>query len=187
VVATAGAEPYVEGGYSAVVLLDAKVALSRQNLRAQEEAVRIWSNAIAKASSKSPCVLVGVSGELSQLFCLWNHDKIAANEYRSRQELMLPPAVRLGSITAEIGLLAELSNVLSQQDDVVRIGPAPVEGPSGDALWRLIFKYPYAVGVDLAKTLKAEVSRISSGQTRTASSGRSARAITVKMNDPEVI
>jgi hypothetical protein len=77
--------------------------------------------------------------------------------------------------------------VLSQQDDVVRIGPAPVEGPSGDALWRLIFKYPYAVGVDLAKTLKAEVSRISSGQTRTASSGRSARAITVKMNDPEVI
>jgi primosomal protein N' (replication factor Y) len=187
VVATAGAEPYVEGGYSAVVILDAKVSLSRQNLRAQEEAVRVWSNAVAKASLKAPSVLVGVSGELSQLFCLWNHEKIAENEYRSRQELKLPPAVRLGSITAEIDLLTELSNVLSTQDGVVSIGPAPLEGSSKSALWRLIFKYPYAVGVDLAKTLKVEVARIGLGKSRTASSGRSARAITLKMNDPEVI
>jgi primosomal protein N' (replication factor Y) (superfamily II helicase) len=187
VVATAGAEPYVEGGYSAVVLLDAKIALSRQNLRSQEEAVRIWSNAVAKASFKAPCVLVGVSGELSQLFCLWNHEKIAENEYQSRQELKLPPAVRLGSITAELELLTELSDVLSHQDGVIRIGPAPLEGSSKEVLWRLIFKYPYSIGVELAKTLKVEVARVSAGRSRTVSSGRSARAITVKMNDPEVI
>jgi hypothetical protein len=54
-------------------------------------------------------------------------------------------------------------------------------------LWRLIFKYPYSIGVDLAKILKAEVARLGAGKTRTASSGRSARAITVRMNDPEVI
>jgi primosomal protein N' (replication factor Y) len=187
VVATAGAEPYVEGGYSAVVLLDAKIALSRQNLRAQEEAVRVWSNAVAKASVKAQCVLVGVSGELSQLFCLWNHAKIAENEYRSRQELKLPPALRLGSITAELDLLTQVSDVLSNQDGVIRIGPAPLEGASKDALWRLIFKYPYAIGVDLAKTLKVEVARVGAGKSRTANSGRSARAITLKMNDPEVI
>ena len=186
-VATAGAEPYVDGGYSAVVLLDAKVALSRQNLRSQEEAVRVWSNAVAKASLKAPCVLVGVSGELSQLFCLWNHEKIAENEYQSRQELKLPPAVRLGSITAEFELLTELSDVLSHQEGVIRIGPAPLEGSSKQVLWRLIFKYPYSIGVDLAKILKAEVARVSAGKSRTASSGRSTRAITVKMNDPEVI
>ena len=187
VVATAGAEPYVEGGYSAVVLLDAKVALSRQNLRAQEEAVRVWSNAVAKASLKASCVLVGVSGELSQLFCLWNHERIAEIEYRSRQELMLPPAVRLGSITAELELLTELSDVLGNREQVIRIGPAPLEAASKDSQWRLIFKYPYSIGVDLAKTIKVEVARISAGKSRTASSGRSARAITVKMNDPEVI
>ena len=187
VVATAGAEPYVEGGYSAVVLLDAKIALSRQNLRSQEEAVRVWSNAIAKASLKAPCVLVGVSGELSQLFCRWNHEKIAEHEYQSRQELKLPPAVRLGSITAEFELLTELSDVLGHQEGVVRIGPAPLEGSPKEVLWRLIFKYPYSIGIDLAKILKAEVARVSAGKSRTASSGRSARAITVKMNDPEVI
>jgi len=187
VVATAGAEPYVEGGYSAVVLLDARVALSRQNLRAQEEAVRVWSNAVAKASSKAQCVLVGVSGELSQLFCLWNQDKIAEIEYQSRKQLLLPPALRLGTITAEVELLNELSDLLSHQNGVIRIGPAPLELSTSNSLWRLIFKYPYSLGVDLAKTLKAEVARVGAGKTRTASSGRSARAITVKMNDPEVI
>jgi hypothetical protein len=70
---------------------------------------------------------------------------------------------------------------------VIRIGPAPLEAASKDSQWRLIFKYPYSIGVDLAKTIKVEVARISAGKSRTASSGRSARAITVKMNDPEVI
>lgn len=187
VVATAGAEPYVEGGYSAVVLLDAKIALARQNLRAQEEAVRVWSNAIAKAGYKAPCVLVGVSGELSQLFSLWNHQKIAENEYKSRQELGLPPSLRLGSITAEISLLTQISDILAKNSSIIRIGPAPIETVSGGQLWRLIFKYPYSLGLELAKLLKVEVGRISAGKARTSSSGRSARAITVKMNDSEVV
>ena len=187
VVATAGAEPYVEGGYSAVVLLDAKIALARQNLRAQEEAVRVWSNAIAKAGYKAPCVLVGVSGELSQLFSLWNHQKIAENEYKSRQELGLPPSLRLGSITAEISLLTQISDILAKNSSIIRMGPAPIETVSGGQLWRLIFKYPYSIGLELAKLLKVEVGRISAGKARTSSSGRSARAITVKMNDSEVV
>jgi primosomal protein N' (replication factor Y) len=187
VIATAGAEPYVDGGYSAVVLLDAKVALSRQNLRAQEEAVRAWANAVAKSGPKAPSVLVGVSGELSQLFSLWNHQKIAESEYKSRQELGLPPALRLGSITGEASLMSELSEILAKEPSVVRIGPAPVGISSTGQQWRLIFKYPYSIGLQLAKMLKVEVARISAGKLRTSSSGRSARAITVKMNDPEVV
>lgn len=187
VIATSGAEPYVDGGYSAVVLLDAKIALSRQNLRAQEEAVRLWSNAVAKASSKASCVLVGVTGDLSQLFCLWNHQRIAEKELRSRQELNLPPALRLGSITGELDLLNVLSDLLRAEKDVVCIGPAPLDGSKGESLWRLIFKYPYSSGIELAKTIKAEVARISAGKSRIASSGRSARAIAVQMNDAEVI
>jgi len=187
VIATAGAEPYVDGGYSAVVLLDAKVLLSRQNLRAQEDAVRAWSNAVSKSAPQASCVLVGVSGELSQLFSLWNHDKIAENEYKSRQELGLPPALRLGSITAELSLVSELSEILAKEQAVVRIGPAPLEASSTGEQWRLLFKYPYSIGLPLAKMLKVEVARLSVGKLRTASSGRSARAITIKMNDPEVV
>jgi len=187
VVATAGAEPYVTGGYFAVVLLDAKVLLGRQNLRAVEEAVRVWSNAVAKARVAASCVLVGVSGELAKLYSLWNHAKIAADELASRQELSLPPAVRMGSITSGLDMITELSKALAVNGSVARIGPAPVSSKSSDEQWRLIFKYPYSEGVTVAKLLKLEVARVAAGKTRFTASGRSARAVTVKMNDAEVV
>jgi primosomal protein N' (replication factor Y) (superfamily II helicase) len=187
VVATAGAEPYVEGGYCAVVLLDARVLLARQNLRAEEEAVRVWANAVAKARSSAPCVLVGVTGELAKLFSLWNLVRIAGNEWASRQELALPPAVRMGSVTAELSMVSSISKALESNSSVVRIGPAPVSATSGEDRWRLIFKYPYSQGLALAKILKLEVARVAAGKTRTSSSGRSSRAVTVKMNDAEVV
>jgi hypothetical protein len=56
-----------------------------------------------------------------------------------------------------------------------------------EALWRLIFKYPYAEGLPIAKQLKLEAAKVSAGTTRISLSGRSARAITVKMNDAEVV
>lgn len=187
VVATAGAEPYVEDGYEAVVLLDAKVALARQSLRAQEEAVRSWSNAVAKGGSKAACVLVGVTGELSKLFTLWNHLKIAETEYQARVELQLPPAIRLGSLTGEQEVIGQLDEFLKNQPTVVRIGPAPVVDSGGTKQWRLLFKYSYSQGLNLSKLLKTEVARVSVGKLRQAASGRSARAVTVKMNDAEVV
>ena len=187
VVATAGAEPYVEGGYFAVVLLDAKVLLGKQNLRALEESVRVWSNAVAKAKSSAACVLVGVSGETSKLYSLWNHAKIAARELAARHDLMLPPAVRMGSITAELEMVTSISGSLSEISSIVRIGPAPVAVRSGQEQWRLIFKYPYSEIQTIAKRLKLEVSKVAAGKTRVTGSGRSARAITVKMNDAEVV
>ena len=45
-VATPGAEPVAEGGYAAVVLLDTWMLLARADLRAAEEALRRWSNAV---------------------------------------------------------------------------------------------------------------------------------------------
>lgn len=187
VVATAGAEPYVEGGYYAVILLDAKVLLGKQNLRALEEAVRVWSNAVAKARVSASCVLVGVSGEIAKLYSLWNHKKIASSEFSSRQELSLPPAVRMGTVTAELDMVTAISNALEVLPSVVRIGPAPVVAKSGDEQWRLIFKYPYSDTQSLGKLLKLEASRVASGRTRLSTSGRSARAVTVKMNDAEVV
>lgn len=187
VVATSGAEPYVAGGYASVVLLDAKVSMAKQNLRAVEDSVRSWSNAIAKASPTGTSVLVGVSGELSKLFALWNHSGIAGNELVSRAELSLPPVVRMGSITAELELVSSLSSVLSNIPSVQKIGPAPIKSAGTTELWRLIFKYPYSEGLNVARVIKVEVARISSGKTRVGASGRNTRAITVKMNDAEVV
>jgi primosomal protein N' (replication factor Y) (superfamily II helicase) len=187
VVATAGAEPYVSGGYYAVVLLDARVLLAKQNLRAAEEAVRVWSNAVAKARASASCVLVGVSGELAKLYSLWNHSKIAAGELSSRYELSLPPAIRMGSVTANLDMVTEISNTLAAHPNVIRLGPAPISTKEGDQLWRLMFKYPYSDGVAIAKLLKLEAAKVAAGKTRVSSTGRGARAIIVKMNDAEVV
>ncbi|MFC7572061.1 primosome assembly protein PriA [Klenkia terrae] len=47
VVATPGAEPVVEGGYGAALLLDSWALLGRPDLRAAEETLRRWLNAAA--------------------------------------------------------------------------------------------------------------------------------------------
>jgi primosomal protein N' (replication factor Y) len=47
VIATPGAEPVAAGGYGAALLLDGWALLSRPDLRAAEETLRRWMNAVA--------------------------------------------------------------------------------------------------------------------------------------------
>lgn len=187
VIATAGAEPYVEAGYQAVVLLDAKVFLARQSLRALDEAVRTWANAVAKLSPKGEAVLVGVPGMTGQEFALWKMISIAAAELSARKELQLPPALRLGSVSGEPAMLEELSNALQSTSGVETIGPAPFNVDGDQTQWRLIFKYRYSSAVELAKLLKSEIYRLAAGRTVESKSGRKTRLLKVRMNDYEVV
>jgi primosomal protein N' (replication factor Y) len=187
VIATAGAEPFVEGGYQAVVLLDAQTLLSKQHLRANEEAIRLWSNAISKLATGGSAVLVGVSGSLSQMFCLWQQVEIASLELASRRELMLPPALRLGSIAGSQALLVELAESLMKFDKVKVLGPAPFSRTGDNAEWRLIVKYNYSDTVEVAKHLRGESIRLSRGKSVVASSGRAVRALKIRMSDGDVI
>jgi primosomal protein N' (replication factor Y) len=92
VVATPGAEPLAEGGYLAVVILDCDSQLSKDSLRATEDAVRIWSNALALMSSAGRAVLVGLGGKLGQQLALWSQQQLSIDELASRRELKFPPA-----------------------------------------------------------------------------------------------
>lgn len=187
VVATAGAEPFVEGGYSAIVLLDAQTSLSKQNLRATEEAIRVWSNAVSKLSPKGEAVLVGVSGKLSQRFCLWEQIEIASDELASRRELMLPPALRLGSVSGGQAILAELSQALHSFGKVTVLGPTPHLRSGDSSEWRLIVKYNYSDTLEVAKFLRGEAIRLSRGKAVVGSSGRPMRALKIRMTDGDVI
>jgi primosomal protein N' (replication factor Y) len=187
VIATAGAEPFVEFGYRAVVILDAQTLLSRQNLKATEDAVRLWSNAISKMAIDGEAVLVGVSGPLSQRFCLWQQLEIASDELSARRELMLPPALRLGSIAGTQALLVELAKDLETFGKVRVLGPAPHANSKNSNEWRLIIKYNYSDTVEVAKHLRGEAIRLSRGKTVVASSGRAVRALKVRMSDGDVI
>jgi primosomal protein N' (replication factor Y) (superfamily II helicase) len=187
VIATAGAEPFADGGYRAVVMLDAQTLLSRQNLRATEDAVRLWSNAVSKLAIDGEAVLVGVSGALSQKFCLWQQIEIAADELSSRRELMLPPALRLGSIAGTQALLVELAQSLTSFTKVKVLGPAPHSRGADSEEWRLIVKYSYSDTVEVAKHLRGEAIRLSRGKSVLASSGRAVRALKVRMSDGDVV
>lgn len=187
VVATPGAEPLASKGYAAVIILDASIALSKQTLRSRETAVRIWSNAISLLSDEGRGVLAGITGNLATQFPLWAQREIASDELISRRELSFPPAVRLGSITAERAMLQVFELMLNSQAGVTVIGPAPLDNPSQANQWRLIFKYPHAIGLELAKSLKAESLKVSAGKTLESKSGRNTRSVRIKMDDTEVI
>jgi primosomal protein N' (replication factor Y) len=187
VIATAGSEPLVPGGYSAVVILDGNVSLSRQSLRATEDAIRQWSNAISRLGSQGEAVLVGVDGDLAQQFALWRLTDLASKELFARKELNLPPTVRLGSVSGSFEKLTELAASMSSVRDLEAIGPAPYSKGGAYDEWRLIFKYPYSAAIEVAKYLSFETSRISLGKVSVSKAGRNTRLLKVRMNDAEVI
>jgi primosomal protein N' (replication factor Y) (superfamily II helicase) len=187
VISTPGSEPNVPGGYSAVVILDAAVLLSRQSLRATEDAIRLWANAVSKLSPAGEAVVVGTSGGLGQQFALWQIAAIASKELSTRRELSLPPAIRLGSISGQFEGLSELAVSLKSIPEIEILGPAPYSKADQNAEWRLLFKYPYSAVVEVAKKLSSEVSRISAGKSSVSRTGRNTRLLKVRMNDAGVI
>ena len=182
VVSTPGAEPRVEGGYGAVVLLDCNELLSRDNLRASEDAIRIWSNAIALMKSGGLAVAVGLQGFIGQKFALWSQAELAQREYLSRAELRFPPFIRMASLSGERELLNKVLESLPE--DIEVLGPMPVTTKNAAADdWRALIRYEYSQGAALAAKLKAQVLLATAGSKRvSAKSGRAQRPIQIKMD-----
>ena len=189
VIATPGAEPRVLGGYQAVVLLDCNELMSRDSLKASEEAVRLWSNAIALLSQNGRAIAVGLAGQLGKKLALWSQAEIAASELASRRELRFPPAVRIASISGEAELLQKVTAVLAEDPRFEVLGPMPIASrDSSHADWRALLRFEYSQGAELAHFLKAQILLLTAGSKRVSSkSGRAQRPIRIKMDDAEVI
>lgn len=117
VVATAGAEPVSENGYATVILLDTAAVLAREDLRAEEEALRRWMNAAAlarPAADGGQVIAVGETGAPSlQALVRWDPAGFASRELEERAAAHLPPASVIATLTApdEVleGFLEELT------------------------------------------------------------------------------
>ena len=182
VVSTPGAEPRVDGGYNAVVLLDCNEMLSRDNLRASEDAIRTWSNTIALLHPDGIAVAVGLQGFLGQKLALWSQAEIAAHEYASRAELRFPPFIRMASLTGEKDLLTKVLNSLNLELEIMGPMPANSRNAAVDD-WQALIRYEYSQGADLASKLKAQVLLATAGSKRiSAKSGRAQRPIQIKMD-----
>jgi primosomal protein N' (replication factor Y) len=164
VVATPGAEPFVEGGYGAALLLDGWALLSRADLRAAEEAFRRWANAAALVAADGT-VIVGADASLASVQSLirWDPSGHAERELADRNELGFPPASRLASLTGTPADLAEFLALTELPGSTEELGSVPVpagrgssaRGEAAENQTRMLLRVPRPDGVALAEALHA--------------------------------
>jgi primosomal protein N' (replication factor Y) len=165
VVATVGAEPVAPAGYAAALLLDGTSLLSREGLRAGEEAMRRWLNAAAlvrPAEQGGRVVITAREHEAVSALVRWDPSGFAARELGLRRTLSLPPAVRVAAITgtrpAVDGFAQAAEDVLSRSG-VRTVGPVPLPAAPGPhreaAAWRLLAFFAVADGPAVSRGLRA--------------------------------
>ncbi|TDC82716.1 primosomal protein N' [Micromonospora sp. KC606] len=153
VIATPGAEPVAEGGYGAVLLLDAWALLTRADLRAGEETLRRWlaAAALARSAPDGGRVVVVADGALAPVQALlrWDPAWFAARELAERRELGFPPAVRMASVTGPAAAVADLLAGARLPDDAEVLGPVPAD----EDRERMLVRVPRSRGAALAEAL----------------------------------
>ncbi|WP_436699846.1 primosomal protein N' [Nocardioides sp. BYT-33-1] len=161
VVATPGAEPVAEGGYAVVVLLDTWWALGRDSMRAPEEALRRWCNAVGLLGPGGRALAVGdPASPALQALVRWDPAGFAVREAEDRWEARLPPAARLATVTGPPGALDDVRALLALPDAAEVLGPVPTRDPEVE---RLVLRVPRAQGAVLARAL-AETQRLRSAR-----------------------
>ena len=127
--ATPGAEPVADGGYAAVVLLDTWLTLGLDHLRADEEALRRWSNAVGLLREGGRALAVGDPAHPAlQALVRWDHAGFAEREAEARREAHLPPASRLATLTGELGAVDDVLTLLDRPEGTEVLGPVAGQG-----------------------------------------------------------
>ncbi len=135
VIATPGAEPVADGGYTAVLLLDAWASLDLPVLDAPLEALRRWMAAAALAREGRAVVLSGAPEAVAlpavEALVRWDPAWLAARELAERRELGLPPAVRVAQLTGGRRALEEALEQADLPGTAQVLGPVRLAQPGG--------------------------------------------------------
>ncbi|WP_330473069.1 primosomal protein N' [Terrabacter sp. C0L_2] len=135
VIATPGAEPVADGGYTAVLLLDAWASLDLPTLDAPLEALRRWMAAAALAREGRAVVLSGAPEAVAlpavEALVRWDPAWLAARELAERRELGLPPAVRMAQLTGGRRALEEALEQADLPAAAQVLGPVRLSHTSG--------------------------------------------------------
>ncbi|OYO20589.1 primosome assembly protein PriA [Enemella evansiae] len=157
VIATPGAEPVADDGYAAALLLDAELLLTRADLRAGEEALRRWLNAVAlvRPGERGGSVVAVGPTDAAPLQALVRSDpaSFAGRELAERAEAHLPPVAKLIQIDGPPEAVHELHELAELPADTEVLGP--VERPGTEPLARLTLRCPPASGADLVAAVRA--------------------------------
>ncbi len=137
VVATPGAEPVAPTGYGAALLLDGRLLLGRQDLRAAEETLRRWmaAAALVRSGRDGGQVVVAVEAAVPTVQALirWDPAGHAEAELSARRELGFPPAVAMASIEGSQAAIVDALDRLSLPADAEVLGPVALDGAESDS------------------------------------------------------
>jgi primosomal protein N' (replication factor Y) (superfamily II helicase) len=164
VVATPGAEPAVDGGYAAALLLDGNAMLARESLRASEDALRRWFTAASLVRPAKDGGVVVITAEHDAVvghLVRWDPAGAAARELELRRELQLPPAVRIAALTGSTESLEVFLDGLDLPEDVRTGGPAELLLPGSAGTHRTLLFFTYRQGNAVTQALRARKAAIS--------------------------
>jgi primosomal protein N' (replication factor Y) len=115
VLATTGAQPEVEGGYAAVVILDGMRFFAHTDLRTQERARELFFETSSLISPKGSVLLViDEAHPIVSAIARWNVAPLIKRELSERTELHLPPAVFSAVLVMEQGIGMQIVNGLKK-------------------------------------------------------------------------
>ena len=125
VVATPGAEPTLDGGYEAAVILDADTTAARPELWAYEEAMRRWFGALSRVAPAHPAIVVGLSDPtLGQALVRWDPVRVAADQLAERRSVGFFPFT---TIVALDGPAPDVHAIVASLSDAELLGTVPIE------------------------------------------------------------
>lgn len=145
VIATPGAEPVAEGGYAAVLLLDADAQLAPEGLRVGEDAMHRWFAAASLARPHAEggvVVLTGHPSPQGQALVRWDPAGAAERELADRGQVGLPPAVRYATLEGPAATVDAFAEDVAEATELRRVGPTPGEEP-GEHRWILFFDHAH--------------------------------------------
>lgn len=163
VVATPGAEPVCEDGYSAAVLLDAPRLLDRPSLRAGEEAMRRWLAATAlvrPAERDGTVMIVGPSTSRPvQALVRLDPGANAAAELAERRSAGLPPAQRFVTVSGLRQPVQEFTELLHPDQPGELLGPVELDGPlpvgQTEPTWQLVMRCAPDRAAEMIRAVRA--------------------------------
>lgn len=171
VVATPGAEPVADGGYTAALLLDAAVSTAHVGLDVAQDALARWLAAAAlvrPATAGGQVLLVGDAAPApTNALVRWDPAGLAGRELDERAELTLPPAARVAAVTGDRAAVAAVLDRVELAGPESVLGPVevapsrPEEAPDLAAgvtrPVRAVVRVPYRDGRTLARQLAASL------------------------------
>lgn len=151
VVATRGAEPIVDGGYEAVLIVDGERELMKPGLRTTENCLRWWGNAAALTSATGVVVLANVDGAFGARFASGEWESIVNAELIDRRALGFPPATRA---IAVVGSIPDLTAVRELPEVAGHRIVGPVSVAKG---FRIVVLADYASSPSVIDAIRAHI------------------------------